>query len=99
MELMLAGASGNISVTANVAPSLMAQLCQYAIAQNRPQAEAINARLAPLNRALFLESNPIPVKWALCERGLIGEGIRLPLTTLDERYHAQVLDALEKAGV
>ena len=99
MELMLAGASGNISVTANVAPLLMAQLCQAAMAKDRAKAEAINARLAPLNKALFLEPNPIPVKWALFQRGLIGEGIRLPLTTLDERYHAQVLDALDTAGV
>jgi 4-hydroxy-tetrahydrodipicolinate synthase len=99
MELMLAGGSGNISVTANVAPSLMAQLCEAALAADRPQAELINARLAPLNAALFLEPNPIPVKWALFQRGLIGEGIRLPLTTLDEQYHSQVLDALDKAGV
>jgi 4-hydroxy-tetrahydrodipicolinate synthase len=99
MELMLAGASGNISVTANVAPALMAELCQAALAGDRVRAEALNARLTPLNKALFLEPNPIPVKWALFQRGLIGEGIRLPLTTLDERFHAQVLDALDKAGV
>ena len=99
MELMLAGGMGNISVTANVAPSLMAQLCALALAGERVKAEAINTRLAPLNKALFLESNPIPVKWALYQRGLIGEGIRLPLTTLDERYHAQVIDALDTAGV
>jgi 4-hydroxy-tetrahydrodipicolinate synthase len=99
MELMLAGGRGNISVTANVAPALMAQLCALALAGEREQAAAINARLTPLNKALFLEPNPIPVKWALCQRGLIGEGIRLPLTTLDERYHAQVLEAMETAGV
>jgi 4-hydroxy-tetrahydrodipicolinate synthase len=99
MELMLAGARGNISVTANVAPVLMAQLCTLALAGERAQAEAINARLAPLNQALFLEPNPIPVKWALCQRGFIGAGIRLPLTSLDEQYHAQVLSALEVAGV
>lgn len=99
MELMLAGGRGNISVTANVAPALMAQLCRLALAGERAQAEAINTRLAPLNQALFLEPNPIPVKWALHRRGLIGEGIRLPLTSLDERYHAQVLQALETAGV
>ncbi len=99
MELMLAGGSGNISVTANVAPALMAQLCALALAGKRAEAEAINARLTPLNIALFLEPNPIPVKWALCQRGLIGEGIRLPLTNLDERYHAQVIDALDTAGV
>lgn len=99
MELMLAGGRGNISVTANVAPALMAELCALALAGDRAGAAAINARLAPLNQALFLEPNPIPVKWALHRRGLIGEGIRLPLTPLDERYHAQVLDALERAGV
>jgi 4-hydroxy-tetrahydrodipicolinate synthase len=99
MELMLAGGRGNISVTANVAPSLMAQLCGLALAGERAQAEVINARLAPLNQALFVEPNPIPVKWALYQRGLIGEGIRLPLTRLDEQYHTQVLNALEAAGV
>ncbi|MEZ5571927.1 MAG: 4-hydroxy-tetrahydrodipicolinate synthase [Halioglobus sp.] len=99
MELMLAGGHGNISVTANVAPAQMAQLCGYALAGERAAAEAINKRLAPLNKALFLESNPIPVKWALYKRGLIEEGIRLPLTLLDERYHAQVISALETAGV
>jgi len=99
MELMLAGGRGNISVTANVAPSLMAQLCGLALAGERTKAEAINARLAPLNAALFLEPNPIPVKWAMYQRGLIGAGIRLPLTTLDEQYHAQVLNALAAAGV
>jgi 4-hydroxy-tetrahydrodipicolinate synthase len=99
MELILAGGKGNISVTANVAPALMAQLCALALAGKREEAAAIDARLRPLNEALFLESNPIPVKWALCRRGLIGEGIRLPMTPLDERYHAQVLSALEAAGV
>jgi len=97
--LMLAGGRGNISVTANVAPSLMAQLCGLALAGERAQAEVINDRLTPLNQALFVEPNPIPVKWALYQRGLIGEGIRLPLTRLDERYHTQVLNALEAAGV
>lgn len=99
MELMLAGGNGNISVTANVAPLLMSQLCSLAMAGEREQAEAINSRLMPLNRTLFLEPNPIPVKWALSQRGLIGEGIRLPLTILDEQYHAQVLKALETEGV
>ena len=99
MELMLAGAHGNISVTANVAPALMAQLCSLALAGDRDGAEAINQQLAPLNRALFLEANPIPVKWALQQRGIIGEGIRLPLTMLDQQYHASVLAAMEAAGV
>lgn len=99
MELILAGGRGNISVTANVAPALMAQLCALALAGKRSEAAAIDARLRPLNEALFLEPNPIPVKWALYQRGLIGEGIRLPMTPLDERFHSRVLDALEAAGV
>lgn len=99
LELILAGGKGNISVTANVAPALMAQMCALALAGKRDEAEAINGRLSPVNEALFLEPNPIPVKWALCQRGLIGEGIRLPMTSLDERFHARVLNALEAAGV
>jgi 4-hydroxy-tetrahydrodipicolinate synthase len=99
MELMLAGGAGNISVTANVAPALMSQLCALASSGEREQAEAINRRLSPLNHALFLEPNPIPVKWALCQRGVIGGGIRLPLTSLDDQYHAQVLKALETARI
>jgi 4-hydroxy-tetrahydrodipicolinate synthase len=99
MELLLAGGRGNISVTANVAPSLMAQMCRSALAGDRGKAEDVNSRLTLLNQALFLEANPIPVKWALHQRGLIGEGIRLPLTTLDECYRAQVLEAMDKAGV
>lgn len=99
MELMLAGGHGNISVTANVAPAVMAEMCRLAIARDRAGAEAVNARLTPLNRALFLEANPIPVKWALSRQGLIGDGIRLPLTALDEKYHAQVSEALQVAGV
>ena len=99
MELILAGGHGNISVSANVAPALMAQLCAAALAGDRAAAEAINERLAGLNDALFLEANPIPVKWALQQRGLIGAGIRLPLTTLDEQYQAAVVAAMEAAGV
>ena len=91
MELMLAGGQGNISVTANVAPALMAELCRLALAGEREKAEAINRQLAPLNQALFLEANPIPVKWAIAPAGLIGEGMRLPLTSLDEQYHARFL--------
>jgi 4-hydroxy-tetrahydrodipicolinate synthase len=99
MELMLAGGHGNISVTANVAPSLMAELCRAALAGDRAGAEVINQRLTALNKALFLEANPIPVKWALQHRGLVGEGIRLPLTTLEDQYHAAVIAAMEAAGV
>ena len=99
MELILAGGHGNISVTANVAPALMAELCRLAAAGDRAGATAINDRLGPLNAALFVEANPIPVKWALARRGLIGEGIRLPLTPLAAQYHTQVLAAMEAAGI
>ncbi|KZX59555.1 4-hydroxy-tetrahydrodipicolinate synthase [Halioglobus sp. HI00S01] len=99
MDLMLAGGKGNISVTANVAPRQMAQLCALATAGDREGASAINELLTPLNSALFLEANPIPVKWAMAQQGLIGEGIRLPLIVLDEQYHADVRAALEAAGV
>ena len=96
---MLAGGHGNVSVTANIAPRPLAELCRLAMAGERSEAARINERLSGLNRALFLEANPIPVKWAMQQRGLIEAGIRLPLTPLDERYHAQVLAALEAAGI
>ena len=99
MELMLAGGHGNISVTANIALAAMAELCSKALAGDREGAEVINDRLGPLNTALFLEANPIPVKWALHQRGLVESGIRLPLTVLDEQYHGEVLAALEAAGI
>lgn len=99
MELMLAGGKGNISVTANVAVKDMADLCRLAMAGEREGASAINDRLSPLNRALFLEANPIPVKWALQHLGVIEAGIRLPMTSLDQSYHAEVIAALEAAGV
>jgi 4-hydroxy-tetrahydrodipicolinate synthase len=99
MELILAGGKGNISVTANVAPRQMAELCALAASGDRAGASAINERLSPLNSALFLEANPIPVKWALQQQGLMGGGIRLPLTPLDEKYHAVVAAALEAAAV
>jgi 4-hydroxy-tetrahydrodipicolinate synthase len=99
MELMLAGGHGNISVTANVAPAVMADLCVRAMSGDRAGAEQINERLTRLNRALFLEANPIPVKWALQQLGKIKSGIRLPLTPLDPRYHGEVLAAMEAAGI
>jgi 4-hydroxy-tetrahydrodipicolinate synthase len=99
MELMLAGGQGNISVTANVAPRLMAELCAKAMAGDRAGAETLNEKLAPLNRALFLEANPIPVKWALQQRGKIKSGIRLPLTPLASGFHDEVLAAMEAAGI
>ncbi len=99
MELMLAGGHGSISVTANVAPAAVAELCRLAIAGDRDGASAIDRRLASLNEALFLQSNPIPVKWALQHRGLIEGGIRLPLTELDEEFRPRLIAALEEAGV
>jgi len=99
MELMLMGGKGNISVTANVAPAAMHELCKAAMRGDRQAAEAINTRLEILHRTLFVESNPIPVKWALHEMGMIPPGIRLPLTTLAERYHESIRQALRQAGV
>ena len=89
-EAVLAGADGVISVTANVAPRAMANLMAAAASGDRKRAEELDAGLADLHRALFLEANPIPVKWALGRMGLIERGIRLPLTELSEEYHAQL---------
>ncbi len=96
-ELMLAGGHGNVSVTANVAPRLMAELCAAAIAGDQTLAAEIDTRIAALTAALFIEPNPIPVKWALARLGLIESGIRLPLLPLDVKLRAVVDDAL--AGV
>jgi 4-hydroxy-tetrahydrodipicolinate synthase len=98
-EFMLQGGDGVISVTANVAASAMRQLCDAATARKRAEAERIDARLQPLHRNLFCESNPIPVKWAVQQMGLIGPGIRLPLTPLAPEFHAAVSDAMTVAGV
>ena len=99
MELILAGARGDISVTANVAPRDMHDMCAAALAGDRDKAAAINARLQPLHKHLFIEANPIPVKWALHDMGLISTGIRLPLTVLTEASQAIVHQALQQAGV
>ncbi len=99
MELILAGARGNISVTANVAPAMVANVCRLALAGDRAAAVRENARLDSLNSALFLESNPIPVKWALHRLGLIEPGIRLPLTWLDEAHAGSLTAAMESAGL
>jgi len=99
MELILLGGQGNISVTANVAPAAMHELCAAALAGDRETAAAINARMEVLHRTLFIESNPIPVKWALYEMGLIPAGIRLPLTPLASQYQDTIRQALTQAGV
>ncbi|MFT5593513.1 MAG: 4-hydroxy-tetrahydrodipicolinate synthase [Oceanicoccus sp.] len=93
-ELILAGGKGNISVTANVAPAEMAQLCALALAGKAEEAKALNDQLMNLHSAMFLESNPIPVKWALHEMGLIGPAIRLPLTQLSSSLREPLRHAL-----
>ena len=98
-QLIAHGAKGNISVTANVAPQKMSQVCAAALAGDQIQAEKINTEVANLHNILFCESNPIPVKWALHEMGLIGTGIRLPLTPLAEQYRAPLRDDLKAAGI
>ena len=99
MELILQGAKGDISVTANVAPRAMHEMCAAALAGDRDRAQQIDLRLRVLHEDLFIESSPIPVKWALHEMGLIPPGLRLPLTPLSPRYHQRVRDALRAAGV
>jgi 4-hydroxy-tetrahydrodipicolinate synthase len=99
MELMLLGAKGVISVTANAAPRAMHELCVAAMAGDRAAASTINERLAGLHETLFVEANPIPVKWVLYEMGLIPPGIRLPLTLLSERYHDTLRQAMKQAGI
>jgi 4-hydroxy-tetrahydrodipicolinate synthase len=96
MEL---GAKGEISVTANVAPKAVAQMCQAALDGDFARAQAINLTLAPLHRLLFVEANPIPVKWALNQMGRIDSGIRLPLTPLSVEHHSILRDALQAAGI
>ncbi|MDX1563180.1 MAG: 4-hydroxy-tetrahydrodipicolinate synthase [Gammaproteobacteria bacterium] len=98
-QFMLAGGDGVISVTANVAPAAIRALCDSARAGRRDEAEAIDERLADLHRDLFVESNPIPVKWAVHAMGLIGPGIRLPLTELAAENRPAVLAAMRKAGI
>ncbi len=99
MELMLLGGKGDISVTANVAPAAMHQMCVAAIGSDRAEAQKINKDLMDLHHSLFVEANPIPVKWALFDVGLIPAGIRLPLTPLSETYHEQVRQAIKSANV
>ena len=87
-----------ISVTANVAPAAMHEMCTLALGGDAQGARRVDASLRGLHEALFLESNPIPVKWAVAEMGLIGYGIRLPLTPLDAEFHGAVRRAMEGAS-
>mgnify|MGYP000182661062 CR=1 FL=1 len=99
MSLMLLGGRGVISVTANVAPKLMHEMCVAAMAGDAKTARSINAKLFGLHQKLFVEANPIPVKWAVHQLGLIGPSLRLPLTELAPQFHPQVRAAMQQAGV
>ena len=99
MALMLIGGKGVISVTANVAPKLMSQMCKEAIAGNTKAACEINAKLFALHQKLFVEANPIPVKWVLNQMGLIDSGIRLPLVPLSSGNHSALLNAMKQANI
>ena len=99
MALMLLGGHGVISVTANVAPAAMHQLCVEAMAGHVKEACAINARLFALHQKLFVEANPIPAKWVLQQMGMIQTGIRLPLVNLSTQYHAVLTAAMKQAGI
>jgi 4-hydroxy-tetrahydrodipicolinate synthase len=98
-ELMLMGGDGDISVTANVAPAAVAAMCKASLAGDAARARSLDEGLAELHKVLFVESNPIPVKWALAEMGRIGHAIRLPLTILSEEKRPLVRAALERAGL
>lgn len=98
LELILMGAKGNISVSANVIPDVMARICRLGLEGRAEEARALDQSVAALHRDLFLEGNPVPVKWALHQMGRIGPGIRLPLVELDPRYHEQLRATLRATG-
>ena len=98
-DFMLMGGDGVISVTANAAPAAMHELCRLARTGHRDAAKALDAKLLGLHQSLFLESNPIPVKWAVQRLGLIEDGIRLPMTWLSEQLHPHVEAAMKQAEV
>ena len=99
LALMLLGGNGVISVTANVAPRLVHQMCAAALAGDVKTAREINFKLLPLHQKLFVEANPIPVKWAVAQMGLIGAGIRLPLTPMSAQFNEVVAEAMRHAGI
>lgn len=99
LDLMAVGARGVISVTANVAPHLMHEACAAALGGNPTRARQLDAALGALHRDLFVEANPVPVKWALAQMGLIGNGIRLPLVELASVHHDKVRRAMQLAGL
>jgi 4-hydroxy-tetrahydrodipicolinate synthase len=99
MEAILLGAKGDISVTANLAPAAMHEMCTAALNGDREKATSFNENLMGLHANPFLEANPIPVKWALSEMGMIPNGIRLPLTVFSEQYHETLRQAMRQANV
>jgi 4-hydroxy-tetrahydrodipicolinate synthase len=99
LALILMGGHGVVSVTANVAPKAMHQMCAAALTGNVQRARELNFKLFPLHQKLFVEANPIPVKWAMAEMGLIEGGMRLPMSPLAEKFHQTVREALHEAGV
>ena len=98
-ESVLMGFQGVISVTANVAPRQVRAVIDAALAGRKEEARRLDAGLQNLHKAMFVESNPIPVKWALARMGLIDDGIRLPLTPLARPFHGQIVEALQRAGI
>jgi 4-hydroxy-tetrahydrodipicolinate synthase len=99
LAIILLGGHGVISVTANVAPKPMHQMCAAALVGDVKRARELNLKLLPLHQRLFVEANPIPVKWALAEMGMIEPGLRLPLSPLADRFHQTVREALHEAGI
>ncbi len=99
LAIILLGGHGVISVTANVAPKAMRQMCAAALVGDVKKARELNLQLLPLHQRLFVEANPIPVKWALGEMGMIEPGLRLPLSPLAEKFHQTVREALHEAGI
>lgn len=98
-DLMLQGAKGTISVSANIAPGQVAAMAAAAVSGDETKAKELDAPLRGIHEKLFLEANPIPVKWALSEMGRIGPGIRLPMTVFDARYHDELRESMRMAGV
>ncbi len=99
LALMLLGGKGVISVTANVAPKLMHEMCEHALNGNLAAAKTANAKLFALHQKLFVEANPIPVKWVLQQMGMIATGIRLPLVNLSSQYHEVLRNAMKQAEI
>jgi len=99
VALMLCGGQGNVSVTANIAPRLMHELCMAAVAGEAKKAMAIQRQLMPVHKLLFVEPNPIPLKWAMARMGLCGPAMRLPMTTLDRNFQPAVEAALRAGGL